>query len=79
MPVAVKEARVTNLTIETSDDRMKVKGEYTLVSTADKILARQSFGDYGMKIEPSRETLVALDSFIAAFKKDLNSTLGLGD
>lgn len=55
-----------------------VQGAYELISSLDKVLAVQSFGGYnGLKVEVSKETRQALDTFMGAFKKDVETLLGL--
>lgn len=57
----------------------KISGSYSLISSADKVLAEQTVGSgYGaMELSPSPATLKAFDAFRAAYKSDIEALLGM--
>jgi hypothetical protein len=51
---------------------------YSLISSTDHVLAKQSIGGYGsITLKPSPETRKAMDTFMANYKKDVIAVLGL--
>lgn len=79
--IAIKGIRVENLSIGRDEDgQAKVEGTYALISTTDKVLAKQPFNGYqGIKIVPTATTVAAMDAFLKAYISDINLTLGLND
>lgn len=78
MPVTIKGIRLDDVTIKREGDETKIETQYALISSADKVLANQSVGGYnGMKLQPSLDTLNALDAFIKAYKKDIETAIGI--
>lgn len=81
MAITIKSARVESLSIEreSEDGGYKIKtASYSLISSVDKVLAKQSIGDYGsMKLEPSPQTIKALDEFMRLYRADVSAVLGL--
>jgi len=78
--IAIKGIRIESLTITRADDGKadEITAEYALISTADKVLAKQSVGGYaGVKLQPSPATVKAFADALAAYKADLNIILGL--
>ena len=55
------------------------QASYSLISSADKVLAKQTLGGYGgIALEPSAPTKKAFDDFAALYLADVNAVLGLG-
>ena len=79
MAIAIKTARVGNISIEVDKDgNEKVSGDYSLISSGDKVLAKQSFNGYSdIKLELSSDTRKALNSFLTGIKKDCLNLLGI--
>lgn len=81
MPIGIKGIRINSLEIKcqaADDGEEKLSGNYSLISTTDKVLANQAFNSYGaMKLLPSPQTSKLLDDFIASYKADINAVLGL--
>lgn len=78
--IAIKGIRIESLTITRADDGKadEITAQYALISTADKVLAKQSVGGYdGVKLQPSPATVKAFADALAAYKADLNIILGL--
>jgi hypothetical protein len=76
--IGIKGIRLDTVTLSTEDDQEKISGGYSLISTADKVLAKQSVGGYqGMDIKPSPGTIKAMRDFILAYKNDIQMVLGL--
>ena len=56
----------------------KVEGNYALMSSMDKVLAKQGFNGYNdLKVSMSSDTTKALNTFINNLKSDINNILGL--
>ena len=61
-----------------SEGKENVTGDYSLMSTNDKVLAKQGFNGYNeIKVSLSHETQKALDSFLSGIKDDCLTILGL--
>lgn len=78
-PITIQGIRFDSIKVDreegTGED--KISGSYSLISSTGRTLAKQSVGEYGMKIAPSPATLKAFAAAIAAYKNDVNITLGL--
>lgn len=79
-PIFIQGIRIDSLKIDrdetTGED--KIEAAYALVSSTGRVLAKQSVGGYnGIKLQPSPATLKAFAAAIAAYKNDVNVTLGL--
>lgn len=76
MSVGLRGIRVARVSIDKED---KISGAYELVSTADKVLATQPFGDgYGtMEISTSPATAQALSALKASIQADISALIGL--
>jgi len=78
MPIAIQGIRVTSVSISREEKEEKVTGYYELMSTNDKVLAKQGFNGYSdIKVEMSLETKKALSAFLSGFKSDILIVLGL--
>ena len=79
MPITIKGIRIESVTITRDDDKQKVAAaEYSLISSADKVLAKQTIGGYsGMAIEPSPATVKALECFMISYRADVLAATGL--
>jgi len=81
MPITIKGIRIESLSIKTTGAEQgegPITSEYSLISSDDKVLAKQSIGGYGgMKVQPSADTVGALNAFIKMYKRDINTVLGL--
>jgi hypothetical protein len=80
MAIGIRGIRLDVLTVnlKPDDSEEKVSGTYSLISTADKVLAQQSFNSYnGLKMPLSPGTHKALTAFIELYKADINAVLGL--
>jgi hypothetical protein len=79
--ITISGIRVNDIHLEPDHERggYKIKSaEYSLISSADKILAKQTIGGYnGMALEPSPETKAALAQFTKLYTNDVQSLLGL--
>lgn len=78
-PVTIKGIRFDAVNLTRDDDgRTKVTATYALISSLDKVLARQSVGGYdGMKLQPSAATEKAFADAIALYRADVCALLGL--
>jgi hypothetical protein len=81
MPITLKGIRLESLDIQRSKDTgqmMMNSSVYSLISSADKVLANQTVGGYGgMTVSASPETLSLLEKFMASYKRDITTVLGL--
>jgi hypothetical protein len=76
-PITIKGIKLTELSVDLSNER-KVSSSYALISSLDKVLAKQSVGGYGgLDISPSAATQEALDAFLRLYKKDITDSIGL--
>lgn len=76
--IGIKGIRVESLDIKFDDGNATITSQYALISTADKVLAKQSVGGYGgMDIKPSASTIGKLNGFLSAYRADLTTVLGL--
>lgn len=79
MAITIKGIRIESLTVKTgNDDEAGVTSEYSLLSSEDKVLAKQAVGGYNnMKVTPAADTIGALNAFLKLYKRDINTVLGL--
>ncbi len=80
MPITIKGIRLETVAIKRNEDGgTKIESsEYSLISSVDKVLAKQTIGGYGgMVLEPSKETTAALNAFVESYRADVVATLGL--
>lgn len=78
MPITLKGARVDYFSVERKDGKYEISARYELISSEDKVLAKQSIGGYNsMTIEPSVATEQALQAFLKSYNTDIGKTLGL--
>lgn len=81
MAITIKGIRIESLTIKTGGEDGETSGvtsEYSLISSDDKVLAKQSVGGYnGLKVGPSADTIGVLNQFLKLYKRDINTVLGL--
>lgn len=82
MAITIRGIRLESIGItrdnETSDYKLG-QSVYSLISSADKILAKQSIGGYNsdMTLQPSPETIQLLRQFTESYRRDIILTLGL--
>lgn len=80
MAVTVKGIRLENFAITRDDSTGNHElnsAEYSLISSADKVLAKQTIGGYnGMKLQPSAKTTKLLSDFVDSYKADVDAALG---
>lgn len=79
MAIGIKGIRVDSVQVARGEDgQQAITASYSLISTADKVLAKQAIGGYnGMTIQPSAQTIGALDAFLKLYVADVNTVLGL--
>ena len=82
MPITIKGITIEEVRIHKDAEHggFKVEGAtYSLISSMDKVLAKQPIGSYGVPLEPSTRTAQALDTFMESYKADVLAVLGLAD
>jgi len=82
MGISIEKVRLDDLSIKTdADGKIGFTGNYALVSSKGKVVAKQSFNLYGadVKITPSPLTQAALDKFYELLQGDINILLGLSE
>lgn len=79
MAITIRGIRLDSLSVEKDDKgQRKVTGAYSLMSSEDVVIAKQTFNGYSdIQVGLSVETLKHLTKFTAGVKGDLESTLGL--
>lgn len=78
MGISIRGIRVDKLSWEREEDADKITGSYSLMSNADKVLAKQSINGYGdVKVTFSVDTMTAFYAFMQGAKKDIEGILGL--
>jgi hypothetical protein len=79
--IGIKGIRVESLSLRRKDDGgVEVTASYALISSADRVLAKQSVGGYGgndMQIVPSPATMKAIDALMLAYRTDVQMVLGI--
>ena len=77
MAIFLKGIRLENVVVAIESGDPSVSAHYSLISNADKVLAKQEVGGYGgMKVEMSRSTKSALETFLGLYKADVHILLG---
>jgi len=83
MPITIKGIRIDLVSIKRSEETggMDIDAsQYSLISSTEYVLARQSIGSYGgLTLKPSPGTKKLLDSFMESYKADVVAVLGLTD
>lgn len=83
MAITIKGIRIEDIGISRDSENGGYKinsANYSLLSSVDKVLAKQSIGGYGgLVLEPSPATVKALQAFSEAYSKDVILTLGLDE
>ena len=80
MAIGIKGLRIDKIDIVTVPDEgdEKVAGSYSIISTKDKVIAKQNFNGFNdIKITMSSGTKEVLGNFIASIKKDAENSTGL--
>jgi hypothetical protein len=82
MPITIKGIRIMNLYVGRDDDgKEKITANYQLISSADKVLAKESLSTgkgYGENtFQPSPQTMKALTDAVSLYRKDVELSLGL--
>lgn len=79
--IAIKGVKLDSLEIKRDVDsgEEKFTGAYSLMSTNDKVLAKQNFNTYSsdIKVAPSQETQKLLTNLMTSVKSDIQTALGL--
>lgn len=78
--ISVKGIRIESVSLNKEADAWKIKGDYSLMSSTDKVLAKQAVNGYNeVAVNPSPKTIAALDALLASFKDDISTVLGLNE
>lgn len=81
MPITISGIKVNDVHIEPNLEQggYRIKSaEYSLMSSAGKVLAKQTIGGYnGLVLEPSQNTKRALETFTQSYIDDMQQLLGL--
>lgn len=82
MPIGIQGVRLSKLHIDLNDKTSGYKptGEYEILSTTGKTLAKQSIGGFGgIEVPASIETVRLLNQLCAAYAKDVRTMIGLDE
>lgn len=79
----IKGIRIKSLTVDTksAEGNGCVSADYALIGSTDKELAagrvsnRQGYGE--QPLQPAADTIAALNAFLALYKRDIASTIGI--
>ena len=81
MAITIKGIRIIGVDIKLDKETGETKlssAEYELVSSEDRVLAKQSIGGYqGIAVNPSAETIGLLRQFMESYRRDTTTVLGL--
>jgi hypothetical protein len=77
MAITIKGIRLNTVAINFDKDEEAVTSEYSLLSSTDKVLAKQAVSQYGMKVPLSADTRKSLDAFVASYRRDIQNAIGL--
>jgi hypothetical protein len=79
MAITIKGIRLESVEVKRSEEAMpSMEASYSLMSSVDKVLATQNVGGYsGLKLTPSPDTIKALNTFLASYRQDITTVLGL--
>lgn len=80
--IGIKGVRLVKLEIDLMDKTgsHKPSGKYEILSTADRVLAKQDIGGYGgIEIPASVETTRLLNQFVASYNRDISTVCGLDE
>jgi len=81
MAITLKGIRVETVNLGRDADSGGTKissASYSLISSADMVLAKQSIGGYGdTPLEPSPDTIKAMREFVRLYQQDITRVLGL--
>jgi hypothetical protein len=82
MAITIKGVRITSITVSRTDEGSdRVSCNYELISSADKVLAKQSLSSVSSYNEtmfvPPSDTLVELGKAVERYKRDVETHLGL--
>jgi hypothetical protein len=82
MAITIKGIRLESVELQRQDSTEKIElrnASYSLLSSADHVLANQTIGGYNdkLKIRTSAETNKLLNSFLDSYRKDITQMLGL--
>lgn len=80
MATTIKGIRIeeVNISSPTVDGGREIRGQYSIISNTDIVLAKNGFNGYEqVKIAFSPDTQKAFQVFLAGVKKDTQATLGI--
>lgn len=68
-----------NANRDKGESKYTFTSNYSLISSTEKVVARQSTGGYGetMKCDPSPQTAKLFEAFITSFTSDISELIGL--
>ncbi len=77
--ITIQGIKIDNINItKDSDGKEKITGIYKLISSEDKVLAKQGFNTYSdIEISWTASTIDALNEFMKKVKDDVKLTLGI--
>jgi hypothetical protein len=78
--ITVKGIRLESLSTTRDGDKEKITGSYSLMSSDDKVLAKQSFNGYSdLEVNWSPETIKLHNAFMKAAKSDIETLIGVNN
>lgn len=81
MAITVRGLRIETVSLtRNKDGQMEMSSTYALISSADKVLAKQGVNGYNdIKVDMSPDTISSLDRFCASLRRDISKVTGLDD
>lgn len=82
MAIGIQGVRLSKLSLDLNDKTGTYKpgGEYEILSTTGKTLAKQTIGGYGgIEVPASIETVRLLNAFCQSYAKDVRTMIGLDE
>ncbi len=81
MSITIKGIKLRDITVTRDEEgKIKVTGNYSVLSSTDKVIAKQGFNGYNdIEVSWTAETQRLIESAVAAIKQDVELTLGLGE
>ena len=78
--IGIKGIRIDDVDIVVKENEDSLSGHYSIISSTDKVIAKQGFNSYNnIKVDMSQETKKLLIDFLASLKKDVQTMTGLVD
>lgn len=73
MEIFIKGVKINSLNVGFKEGQEEIQGNYSLMSSIDKVLAKDNFNGYSdIKVAFSPKTLASFNAFLTGVKEDLS-------